>query len=52
MADLITSAVKKRQIAKANEIEKESGLTEDDLVRGWGWTFTELSEEDAEAVGL
>lgn len=39
-------------VARANEIEGETGLTENDLTREWGWKFKRLTPAQARAVGM
>jgi len=45
-------AGKTAAIARANEIERGTGLTEADLTEGWGWTFKRLTPAQARSVGM
>jgi len=39
-------------VARANEIESETGLDEKTLTRDYGWTFKRLTPAQARAVGM
>lgn len=42
----------KAAVARANEIERETGLSKDTLTKEYGWTFKRLTAAQAAAVGM
>lgn len=46
------AASKAAAVARANEIEGETALTEADLTRDRGWTFRRLTPAQARATGM